>query len=206
MTAFVHDSVWKEGVHPYKGQKMTFWSKFSDQRGGDATLPINLPMMKKLSILYLLTIHIHRQLLNANLYIGKLCQSSLCRVSARFHICWPALGPSLSWNLSSWWTLSLSSVYCHQTWTWTKNIKQRTMQSRHKRRYWIWTDKLVGLSGGRKKFITLFCSSTWQGFYRLIILLVSVDLIGEKNQVILEFPMQTKKCTSIERFRGFSAT
>ena len=110
---------------------MNFSSKFSDQRGGDATLPINLRMMKKISIfVFILTIHIHRQLLNANLYIGKLCQSSLCQVSAQFHICWPALGPSSSWNLSSWWTLSLSSVYCHQTWTWAKNITQRTMQSR----------------------------------------------------------------------------
>ena len=27
----------------------------------------------------------------------------------------------------------------------------------------------------------------WQGFYQLIILLMSVDLIGEKNQVILEY-------------------
>ena len=46
--------------------------------------------------------------------------------------------------------------------------------------------KLVGLFDGRKKSITLFCSSTWQGFYRLITLLVPVDFIGEKNKVILE--------------------
>ena len=62
--------------------------------------------------------------------------------------------------------------------------------------------KPVGLFGGRKKSILLFCSGTWQ----LVLLsanntlLVSVDLIREENQVILEIEISANEINDLTYF------